>query len=65
MTADVRLAERWDAWSCGNGVSRLFGLADDLDGAYQRLAVTTAGSWTGADRRPSGPGAGCRWRLAR
>src|SRR6185437_12265541 len=49
MTADVRMAERWDAWSCGNGVSRLFGLADDLDGAYQRLAVTTAGlvDWRG------------------
>ena len=49
MTTDVRLAERWDAWSCGNGVSRLFGLADDLDGAYQRLAVTTAGlvDWRG------------------
>ena len=49
MTTDVRMAERWDAWSCGNGVSRLFGLADDLDGAYQRLAVTTAGlvDWRG------------------
>src|SRR5689334_24978187 len=49
MTTDVRMAERWDAWPCGNGVSRLFGLADDLDGAYQRLAVTTAGlvDWRG------------------
>ena len=49
MTTDVRLAERWDAWSCGNAVSRLFGLADDLDGAYQRLAATTAGlvDWRG------------------
>jgi pimeloyl-ACP methyl ester carboxylesterase len=42
MTTDARLAERWDAWSCGNGVTRLFGLADDLDRAYQRLAATTA-----------------------
>ncbi len=42
MTADGRLVERWDAWSCGNGVSRVFGLADDLDRTYRRLAATTA-----------------------
>ena len=49
MTTDARLAERWDAWSCGNAVSRLFGLADDLDRAYQRLAVTTTAlaDWRG------------------
>ena len=49
MTADARLAEQWDAWSCGNGVTRLFGLADELDRAYQRLATTTAGlvDWRG------------------
>jgi hypothetical protein len=49
MTTDARLAERWDAWRCGNAVTRLFGLADDLDRAYQRLAVTTAGlaDWRG------------------
>jgi Alpha/beta hydrolase len=39
MTAAV---ERWDAWSCGNGAARLFGLADDLDRAYQRLGATGA-----------------------
>jgi hypothetical protein len=50
MTADAHLAERWDAWSCGNGVSRLFGLADDLDRAHQRLAVITAAlvDWRGS-----------------
>jgi pimeloyl-ACP methyl ester carboxylesterase len=49
MTTDVHLVERWDAWSCSNGVTRLFGLADDLDRAYQRLAATTAGlaDWRG------------------
>jgi len=49
MSTDVRLVERWDAWSCGNAVARLFGLADDLDRAYQRLAVTTTGlvDWRG------------------
>jgi hypothetical protein len=49
MTTDARRAERWDAWPCGNAVTRLFGLADDLDRAYQRLAVTTAGliEWRG------------------
>jgi hypothetical protein len=42
MTTDARLVERWDAWSCGNGVTRLFRLADDLDRTYQRLAATAA-----------------------
>jgi Alpha/beta hydrolase len=50
MSIDVRLVEQWDAWSCGNGVTRLFGLADDLDRACQRLTATTAGlvDWRGA-----------------
>jgi hypothetical protein len=49
MTTDARLVERWDAWSCGNGVTRLFGLADDLDRTYRRLTATTAGltDWRG------------------
>jgi hypothetical protein len=42
MTTDGRLVQRWDAWSCGNGVTRLFGLADDLDRTYRRLSATTA-----------------------
>src|SRR3954452_24428896 len=54
MTTDVRLAERWDAWSCSDGVSRLFGLGDHLDGAYRRLTLTTAGL---VDRRGPGPAA--------
>ena len=62
MTTDARLAERWDAWSCGNAVARLFGLADDLDRAYQRLAVTTAGlaDWRG----PAAERARARMRAA-
>ena len=49
MTTGAYQVEQWDAWSCGNGVTRLFGLADDLDRAYQRLATTTAGldDWRG------------------
>jgi hypothetical protein len=62
MTTDARLAERWDAWSCGNAVTRLFGLADDLDRAYQRLAVTTVGlaDWRG----PAAERARARMRAA-
>ena len=50
MTAAAAQVERWDAWACGNGVARLFGLADDLDRAYQRLSATSARlpDWRGA-----------------
>lgn len=37
MTGD---ATRWDVDACAQGVRQLFGLAEDLDRAYQRLGVT-------------------------
>jgi pimeloyl-ACP methyl ester carboxylesterase len=49
MTTDAHQVERWDAWSSGIGVTRLFGLADDLERAYRQLAATTAAlaNWRG------------------
>jgi Alpha/beta hydrolase len=41
---------RWDAWTAGNGVRRLFGLADDLDRSYEQVSATVSAlaDWRGA-----------------
>ncbi|HZB51477.1 MAG TPA: alpha/beta hydrolase [Mycobacteriales bacterium] len=37
MSATVELVRRWDVPACEAGVRRLFGIADDLEDAYERL----------------------------
>jgi uncharacterized protein YukE len=37
MSAGPELVRRWDVPACEAGVRRLFGIAEDLDSAYQRL----------------------------
>jgi hypothetical protein len=50
VSTDARLVARWDAWAAGNAVRRLFGLADDLDRAYEQVGSTAAAlaDWRGA-----------------
>ncbi len=50
MSGDARSAARWDADACERGVRELFGLAQDLDRAYERLssAETALAGWRGA-----------------
>lgn len=40
MSAPVELVRRWDAYGCEVRARQLFGLADDLDHAYERLCRT-------------------------
>jgi Alpha/beta hydrolase len=59
MTGD---ASRWDADACERGMRQLFGLAEDLDRAYQRLSATETAlaGWQGE----AGAAARRRIRLA-
>lgn len=49
MSTDVELVRRWDADGCETGARRLFGLADDLDRAYEQLCRTESrlAGWEG------------------
>jgi pimeloyl-ACP methyl ester carboxylesterase len=49
MTINAELVRRWDVPACGSGARRLFGVADDLDHAYDRLRRVESGlrDWRG------------------
>jgi hypothetical protein len=49
MSVDAELVRRWDVAACDAGVRRLFGIAEDLDRAYERLRRAESGlnGWQG------------------
>ena len=49
MSMDAQLVRRWDVAACGSGARRLFGIADELDHAYERLRRAESGldHWRG------------------
>ena len=57
MSMDAQLVRRWDVAACAGGVRRLFGIADDLDDAYERLCRVESGLdlWHGPAARQAIP----------
>lgn len=57
MTVDAELVRRWEVVACQTGMRRLFGIAEDLDLAYERLCRVESGldDWRGPAAAQAGP----------